>query len=831
MMKFNSIFVLFFMLLLLASCSTTSKLPDDEYLYTGIKSITVDDKQGTVAEATALEEMEGALAYAPNNSFFGSSSLRTPLPLGLWIYNGLASDSLCGIKKWFFNTFASQPKTITSASPATRAQVATNVLQNYGYFQGVVNYDIIQCKNPRKQKIAYTAHLGHPYSYDDIRYELDGIPDSILTANQSESFLRVGNQFSVADLQSEKTRLSTLFHNNGYYFYRPGYIHYFADSINSPGKVKLLVAQDESTPEKAKRPWRYGKVRVFLRNNATTVSSGSSSSRRGSVAYDDTIAMPRFDLAYQGKKTPIVPRVMMRNFKFWTGMLYNEDRVKNTLTSLTNMDCFSNVQFSFTPVDSTDSCDVLDVRLDATMDKLLDTEFEFNFTQKSNSQIGPDASITFSKRNAFRHGEKLALTLRGSYYWQLRGRSKEKINNLDSYDWGADVSLSYPWLVFPGFLNQNAGFRYPTSTKFSLSFTRNNIAKAYRYNQFGLGFEYNYQSSKYWKHTFTPLKIEVNDLRTDLGEDSGDDIAVKEGPTEDIPIAGNDSSTEDFPSFTPTEKKWMSLYLSDVFTPSMQYELQYDNSIDKHRKVFTNVLFNVKEAGLILNSIYSAIPGHSFSEQSKKFIKEYAQFIKGQLEVRNKFVLTPKSCIATRALISAAYAYGNSYYVPPSDQFYSGGAYSIRAFPARSLGPGRSYYSRDDFYMFHAGNFRLELNAEYRFPLFGNLNGALFVDAGNVWNIQSTPSREYIQKMRDEGSSEEEIYEIMSNHLYREYFLKDIALGTGFGFRYDMEFLVLRLDFGIAIHAPYKTSRSGYYNIPRFFKDGFGINFAVGYPF
>jgi len=797
--------ILFYLaLILLCSCSTTSKLPDDEYLYVGIKSIDVDDKKGTDAEAIALEEMEGALAYAPNNSLFGSSKLRSPLPIGLWIYNGMASDSLKGIKKWFFNTFASTPLTITSAAPATRAQVATNVLQNYGYFQGSVNYDIVQCKNPRKQKISYSAHLGHPYTYESVKYAFNGIPDSILSANQGDSYVGVGKQFSVVDLQNEKTRLSTLFHNNGYYYYRPDYIHYYADSVNVPGKVKLLVLQEDNTPEKAKRAWKYGKVHVFLRNNTTSSSSSSSSSssRRGTT-YTDTIAMPRFDLAYQGKRVPIKPGVMMRNFKFWTGMLYSEDRVNRTLSSLTNMDCFSNVAFSFTPADSTDSCNVLDVRLDATMDKLLDTEFEFNFTQKSNSQIGPDASITFSKRNAFRHGEKLALTVRGSYYWQLRGRSKDKINNLDSYDWGADLSLTYPWIVMPGFLNRNRGFRYPISTKFNLSFTRTNVAKAYRYNQFGLGVEYKFQTSKYISHSFTPLKIEINDVR-DVDKQMGDTTSAQK------------------------VKKLYSLLLSDVFIPSIQYEFRYDNSVDKSRTVFTNFNVSIKEAGLITNSLYCAFTGRGFSEKNKTIVKRYSQFVKGVVELRNKFILSPKSCIATRALLGCTFSYGNSEITPLTDWFYSGGAYSVRAFPARSLGPGRTPYTKNDFYLKHAGTGRFEMNAEYRFPLFGNLYGALFLDAGNVWVGKGL----YDDDAPEEGEVEvNDDNENVRYNFHWKSFFNDIALGTGFGFRYDLEFLVLRLDLGVAIHAPYDTSRKGYYNIPRFFKDGVGINFAVGYPF
>jgi hypothetical protein len=181
--------ILLLLLVQFAGCSTTSNLPEDEVLYTGIKSTTINGTKGTVAEDIALTEVEYALAYAPNNSFMGSSSLRTPLPVGLWIYNGLVNKQKSGVNKWLFNTFGSTPITISKVSPAIRAKVATNTLQNYGYFHGAVDYTIVEQKNPRKQKIAYEINLGEPYLWDSIRYMFPAIEDSIVQANLSERYI------------------------------------------------------------------------------------------------------------------------------------------------------------------------------------------------------------------------------------------------------------------------------------------------------------------------------------------------------------------------------------------------------------------------------------------------------------------------------------------------------------------------------------------------------------------------------------------------------------------------------------------------------------------
>lgn len=160
-----------------------------------------------------------------------------------------------------------------------------------------------------------------------------------------------------------------------------------------------------------------------------------------------------------------------------------------------------------------------------------------------------------------------------------------------------------------------------------------------------------------------------------------------------------------------------------------------------------------------------------------------------------------------------AKAYGNASVVPYSEQFYVGGANSIRAFTIRSIGPG-CYHPADDnkySYIDQTGDIKLEANVEYRFNIWGGLYGAVFLDAGNVWLFdydELRPGAEFTLKN----------------------FHENIALGTGVGVRYDLDILVLRLDMGIGLHAPYDTGKEGYYNIPTFGK-GLGFHFAIGYPF
>ena len=761
---------------ILTACSTTSGLQEDEVLYTGIKKIRVEDKKNTYAESVALTEVEAALAYAPNSSFMGSSSIRFPISVGLWVYNKYVNNHKSGFSKWMFDTFSTTPVTLTMVNPETRVQVATNTLQNYGYFQGKVSYDIVPHKNPKKAKINYTIKLGEPYTFDTIVWNFPERQDSVVRATADNSYLKDEGQFSVADLQMEKERLTNEFRNQGYYFYRPDYIRYIADSMMVPQKVQLLVAQDYDTPERAQHKWYIGNISTYIRTR-----QGGTESRR--TAFTDSTDLRGLKIVWTGDKNPISPRVMFRNFRFWRRQEFSQSKLEETLANLSNMKIFSRLQFTCTPRDTTQTCDTLDVRLDVTMDQPIEAEFDFNITQKSNSQIGPNAAIMLSKRNAFGHGETFALKLKGSYEWLTKGAQIVKgQDQINSYEAGAGVSITYPWLVFPGLSKKR--FKYPTTTSFKFDFDHLNRSGYYRLLSFNAEATYTFQTSKSFIHRVTPLSLTYDRL---------------------------EHTTAKFDSIA-SKNRALLVSLQDQFIPAMQYVITYDNNWDTHRRFNTWMEISFKEASNLISGV-STFLGKKFDEKGKKmFSSPYSQFLKLSFDLRNKYKLTDKSLLATRLYAGALWSYGNSSYAPYSELFYVGGANDIRAFAARAIGPGRYYDSQGrGTYLDQAGDFKLEANIEYRFNLVSNLHGALFIDAGNVWMLKKEDSHP--------------LGELSSGNL-----LKSIALGTGFGFRYDLEFLILRLDLGIGIHAPYDTGKKSYYNMPKFW-DSLGFHFAVGYPF
>ncbi len=764
------------------ACSTTSHLPEGEVLYTGIKNTKVHGQHGTAAEDVALAEVTSALAYKPNGSILGSSSKRSPLQLGLWIYNAYVDKPRTGFNKWMFNSFAGTPVTISSVSPETRTKVATNILQNYGYFRGDVDYTLIDQRKPRTQRISYDIHLGQPYLYDSIRYAFrDSIQDSILRATEKERYLHQGDQFSTLNLTNEKDRIVTAFRNNGLYYYRPDYISYFADSTNVPYRVKLLVAADLDMPDVARRQFYFGNTSVYIRQSRTSAANQRRRRDRSAPVFNDSIQRRRLKIAYQGEHIPIAPRVMLKNFKFHSRQMFNQSRVDQTLTNLHRMDIFSNVKFTFTPRDTTGGNDTIDTRLDLTMDQLINAETDFSFTYKSNSQVGPAGGITISKRNAFRHGETFAVGLRGSYEWTTRKMYGED-ERVNSYLAALDVSLSYPWIAFP-WLNKRF-YKYPTATQFKFTLEQRKRAYYYRLMSSNIEAGYDFQTSRSWSHRLTPLTVTYNKMQ---------------------------NTTERFDSIVFFNK---ALYwsLQDLFVPGQQYTIIYDNTWNNRIRHTMHFEGTVKQAGNFLNLTNSFL-GFPYHKKDKLLLSTpYSQFLKFNFQLKNIFHITEKTSIATRVQLGAIWTYGNSNYAPYSELFYVGGANSIRAFSIRSIGPGRF---RDDyglgFYLDQTGDVKIELNAEYRFPFINAFQGALFVDAGNVW------------LMRDDE------YHIGGKFGGKDFF-KTFALGTGFGLRYDLDFLILRLDFGVGIHAPYDTGKSSYYNIKKF-KDAVAVHFAVGYPF
>ena len=766
-------FLLSLLLGLMSACSTTKNLPEGEILYTGIDRIEVVNEDNTPEGAVALEEVEAALAYAPNNAIFGSSSMRWPLPIGLWVYNGFEKyQDKKGVGRWIFDHMGTSPVLLSNVNGETRAKVATNLLHEYGYFNGSVSYREVPQKDPKKAKVSYFIDMARPYFLDSIVYlKYPHYADSLIRATRRQSVLRKGENFSVVKLEEERQRLSTLFRNHGYYYFRPEFTTYRADTLQKSGYVSLQVVPKNGIPAEAKRQYYIGNTSVYLTgyNNEPPT---------------DTLRLRNMTLYYSGKKPGIRPGTLMRNFFFRSGELFSQDRQSFSQEAMARMGIFKYSEFRYALKDTASHCDTLDVNVYATFDKPYNAELELNVTTKSTDQTGPGAVFKLTRNNFQRMGADLSFELRGSYEWQTGKTVEGNSSKLNSYEIGTSLSLDFPRLILPWKISGLQRSRFQQKTSFKLYGNLLNRARFFNMLSFGGNVTYEFRPSRTWKHTVTPFQLTFNTLL---------------------------STTERFDSITATNPS-LALSLGDQFIPSMNYTFTYDNARlrPRHRLWWET---SVTSAGNVTSLIYAAL-GEKFSEKNKKLLKApFAQFMKVMSEVRTLLKISRKQHVAARLMGGVLWSYGNQTVAPYSEQFYIGGANSLRAFTVRSLGPGVYNPAKDAKYGYldQTGDIKLEANVEYRFPIFGDLYGAAFLDAGNVWLMRKDANRP-------------------GGQLTLRNFAKSIALGTGAGIRYDLEFLVVRLDLGIAIHAPYDTGKSGYYNIPKF-KDGLGLHFAIGYPF
>ena len=360
---------------------------------------------------------------------------------------------------------------------------------------------------------------------------------------------------------------------------------------------------------------------------------------------------------------------------------------------------------------------------------------------------------------------------------------------MNSYELGTSLSLEFPRLVLPWIRDRIDPFRFPSQTNFKIYAEQVNRARYFKMLSFGGTVSYSFQPSRSMKHTVTPLHLAFNHLQRRT--------------------AAFDSIAEANPMLFHS--------LSDQFIPSVTYTFTYDNSWMKKR-IRTWWENSITSAGNVTSLIYMAC-GKGFNTRDKEFLgTPFAQFLKFTSEIRPLYQISEKQQLAGRFMAGVVWAYGNKTIAPYNEQFYVGGANSIRAFTIRSIGPGRFHPSENSTYSYvdETGDIKLEANLEYRFRMMsnlfgGNLNGAVFLDAGNVWLMRKDEARPGAEFTFSK-------------------FFDNWAVGTGIGIRYDLSFLILRLDWGIALHVPYETGKRGYYNIPNF-KDGMGIHFAIGYPF
>lgn len=750
-------------LLATAGCSTTSRIPADELLYTGLKGIKYENSD-SVKLPDGLKSSIRSTVDVPPNNYWKLVGWRYPFPLGLWVYNNWSNPPK-GFKHWIYEKLVEEPVLVSDVRPEIRTKMLDQLLDNNGYFSGVTSYTLNKAKNPKKASVSYTVYPGEPYHIDSMELlpdttELFRLIDSFA---RRDSYLLSGMRYSTDSLSDARIRITNKIRNRGYYFFQPSYIEYLADTVQTPGKVAMRMILSSKIPDFCLRKYSTGHITV----NIQRANGGGT---------PDTLQYPGVTIV-QMMPSRLRRRILPECIRFRPGRTFSVRDMNRTQTYLSRLGIFSGINIEAVP-DTLSSPDDprLDVLINCTFDKPLEVTVEANATSKSNSYIGPGLILGITNRNIFGGGEQLSVKFNGSYEWQTGSGRKGGIFN--SYETGITASLAIPRLIAPKIVPRS---RFQLNwTRFQLNADLLNRPHYFRMAQFNMSMTYDWRIRRHVQVSFTPLKLTYTKLM---------------------------NTTEVFDSIMDANQA-VALSFRSQYIPQMMYSYTYDRAINRDNLI--NWQFSVQEAGNLFWCLYELAGKHG---EKKLFGTPFSQFIKGTTQLVYNRRLTGDHWLVSRVAVGAAHAYANASQVPYAEQFYVGGANSIRAFTVRSIGPG-SYRApegtpEDNFDQ--TGTFKFEANLEYRFPIFGPLHGAAFIDAGNVWLLKDDPQRP-------------------GGKLQGSTFLRDLALGTGVGLRFDIGMLVLRGDLGIGIHAPYNTGHGGYYNMPSFGKS-LAFHLAIGYPF
>ena len=758
-----------FYLLFFSACSTTKKLAEGEVLYVGVKKMKIETPAKVKLNGTQKSGVTGPLSVKPNNPLY-SPYVRTPFPIGLWVYNWNIKKEK-GFKWWLYRKLAKKPVLISDVQPELRLKMVENNMKNFGFYGIRSRYEIIPKKrNPRKARINYRVDLPEPFRYGTIQlWGWQPDMDTIVRASMRFSELKTGEQYDINILNEERQRISDRLRNRGYYFFQPDYIEFLVDTTVGNKIADVRIGLKQGIPANAFQVYKIRNVDVVLTGNEGLGGLDSMVCDSVKIIYEPPVTLKS--------------NVLVRAVKVRPGQTYSAIRQSRTQGAFVQLGVFKFANMTITVPDSIGR-NVLDMQISGDFALPIETEIETDVSSKSNNLLGPGLTLGVTNRNMFKRAETFGVRLTGSYEWQIGGNKEATGNSglMNSYELGLNFNLSVPRLLIPRFLQSKRDRR--EQTQFQIGTDLLNRHNYFRMISFWGSATYDFNSSYRNYHSVVPFKLNYTYLlRTSQAFDS---VTLR-----------NPAVAQSF---------------RNQFIPSMSYTYTYDRTATYRNP---NRLFwqtSLTQAGNIIAGVQYLAGNHK--GEGKRILKNrYSQFLKLTSELIGYKAVDNNNQLAMRLMGGIGYAYGNSKVMPYSEQFYIGGSNSIRAFHIRSIGPG-SYHPVETKYSYldQTGDIKLEGNIEYRFKIYERFRGALFLDAGNVWLLEKEEQRPG-GEFRLKGLP------------------KEIALGTGFGLRYDFSYIVIRADLGIPIHAPYATGKSGYYNITGSFWKGLVLNLAIGYPF
>jgi outer membrane protein insertion porin family len=770
------VLILFYGMIFLNSCNVKKYIPEDEFLYTGADvELTSEDK---IENRKALKsELENLIQPDPNSKFMGAR-------IGLYFHYKAQQENPGFINRFLNKRLGEEPVYLSDVDPFGTEDLLKNRLENRGYFYSRINHTIEEDEADKLANITYTAMLPEePYILAE--YEIDSDTLKVyreIKKTLSESLLKKDKPFHLSRMKAERERIDSELKKRGYYNFSPNFLIFEADTNQyDRKKFDLFLRLKDQVPEEGIKPYRIKHVNIYPNYRVETDSLARDTIRFNNRNYIQE------EIFFEPEK--LDPFILIEE-----GELYEPQESGKTSRRLTSLGIYKFVNIRYDEIDSlaTDSLGFLEANIFLSPMNKRAIRAELQAVTKSNNFAGPHLALTYTNRNLFEGGEILNISAKAGYETQL---SSENDTGQTSIVLGADADLIYPRMLFPIFEIKSDWFQYSIpKTKIGLGFEyldRSNLFSLFSVNG---SFGYVWKANRFITHELNPFAVTYTQLS-------------KTTPEFDRILDSNPFLKSSF---------------DQQFIAGLTYSFYYNEMVDEmdQHQFFINA--NLDLAGNLLDLF-------SGGETPRTFLGlEFAQYAKLDTDLRYHFRLSNDNIIATRLYGGIGIPYGNSQVMPFSRQFYSGGPYSVRAFQIRSLGPGSYSPPRAEEgipYYDRMGNIRLEANVEYRFPIYQFLKGAVFADAGNVWNTESN----HVEINEDELTPEqlEQQLLLLENGTFGSDFLDEVAVGVGAGLRIDIQSFVIRFDLGIPVHTPYYEEGQRWdFRItdPVF-------NFAIGYPF
>ncbi|HEX5169241.1 MAG TPA: BamA/TamA family outer membrane protein, partial [Cyclobacteriaceae bacterium] len=583
-------------------------------------------------------------------------------------------------------------------------------------------------------------------------------------------------------------RIEMVLENFGYYYFDDRYLLFEADSTIGHRKVDLTLTVVPGVPEKVKQKYALGNI---------TITNDYNLQNDTSRLQADTININGY--RYVSSRESLRPKIVTNVVNLKTGALYRRDDHDYSIAHLMGLGTFKFVNIKYN--EAKDSANTIDANIFLTPLKKKSLRFEAQGVSKSNNFVGPGVGITFTNRNFLRGAERFELMLNGSYEWQISNKQTSSINALQ---FSAEASLSVPRMILPVEINTYSRKYLPrTNFKVGLDFQRR--IGYFQMNSFNVGYGYVWRETTTKSHEFDPIDINY--------------VKVSRTTADFEELLNNNPALEN--SF------------QDQFIPAMHYSFTLNSQLkeqdagvfNKKKISVSNFYFhgNFNLSGNLLHLIKNKTHA-SGEEPPYNFLGQpYSQFILSDVDFRHYWQIDRHNKLVSRIALGAGYAYGNSATLPYIKQFASGGSSSVRAFPARSIGPG-TYNVYDDpnyddtYFVDQRGDIKVEGNVEYRYDIFKTIKGAVFVDAGNIW------------LWNDDGQRAGATFSTKT-------FLKELAVGTGIGIRFDFNFFILRFDLAFPVRKPYLPEGDRWvfdeidFGSSEWRNENLILNFAIGYPF